>query len=78
MIPKCEQYWPERREKIKKAGHMEITWKDETPLRKDFTQQKFEIANKLQGMQMLLIIISYIDNTYASMKISSMMISKFI
>ena len=52
MIPKCEQYWPERREKIKKAGHMEITWKDETPLRKDFTQQKFEIANKLEGMQL--------------------------
>ena len=52
MVPKCEQYWPERREKMKKAGHMEITWKDETPLRKDFTQQKFEIANKLEGMHL--------------------------
>ena len=54
MVPKCEQYWPERREKVKKAGHMEITWKDETPLRKEFTQQKFEIANKLQGMLLQL------------------------
>ena len=62
MVPKCEQYWPERREKMKKAGHMEITWKDETPLRKDFTQQKFEIANKLQGMQILLNVILEIDN----------------
>ena len=54
MIPKCEQYWPERKEKMKKAGHMEITWKDETPLRKDFSQQKFEIANKLEGTKKLL------------------------
>ena len=50
MIPKCEQYWPDKKEKTKKAGNMEITWRDETPIRNDFTQQKFEIANNTEGI----------------------------
>ena len=49
MIPKCEQYWPDKKDKTKKAGHMEITWRDETPIRNGFTQQKFEIANNAEG-----------------------------
>ena len=56
MIPKCEQYWPDRKDKTMKVNHMEISWKDETPLRNEFTQQKFEIANKAEGKHLSLIL----------------------
>ena len=56
MIPKCEQYWPDKKEKTKKVDHMEITWRDETPIRNDFTQQKFEIANKTEGKPIYTIL----------------------
>ena len=49
MIPKCEQYWPDKKDKIKKVNHMEMKWRDETPIRSNFTQQKFEISNKTEG-----------------------------
>ena len=54
MTPKREQYWPEKEDMKKTVGHMEIIWRDEEPIRPEFSHQKFEIANKKEGKQRLL------------------------
>ena len=50
MIPKCEQYWPDRAEKIKKLGHMEVIWKNEATTRPAFKQQKFIVRKNSEGI----------------------------
>ena len=47
---KCEQYWPTQAEKKKEFGHMEIVFKGQNDARQDFTQQKFEVKNKNEGI----------------------------
>ena len=47
---KCERYWPTQAEKKKEFGHMEIVFKGQNDTRQDFTQQKFEVKNKNEGI----------------------------
>lgn len=49
MTPKCEQYWPEKEDRKKTVGHMEVMWRDEEPIRAEFSHNKFEIINQKEG-----------------------------
>ena len=64
MTPKCEQDWPEKDDRKKTFGHMDVMWRDETPIRAEFTHNKFEIINQKEGKTFEIVFTNFPETIF--------------